>query len=119
MGRFLEKFAFFKKDEKGQHTQGPELHIQRMKRIQKLLGNITDKELKVVEDRFEELALKFGYPVWEVSGLFEWLYKNLSIQSKETVYLMLEKAVKTAKTLGRSGLKLTKSDLEGVVSFNG
>ena len=117
MSGFLEKFSFFSKKNTGQKHSGPELHLQRMKRIQKLLGNITDKELKSVEEKFEDLGLKFGYPLWEVSRLFEWLYKSLSIRTTETVYLQLEKAIKTAKTLGRSNLNLKKSDLEGVVSF--
>ncbi|MFZ8933163.1 MAG: hypothetical protein ACO20H_12710 [Bacteriovoracaceae bacterium] len=117
MSGFLEKFSFFNKKELKNTHNGPELHLQRMKRIQKLLGNITVKELKVVEDKFESLGHKFGYPLWEVSRLFEWLYKNLSIQTTDTLYLQLEKSIKTAKTLGRSNLNLKKTDLEGVVSF--
>lgn len=115
MSGFLEKFSFFAKTNDPQKNKGPELHIQRMKRIQKILGNITDKELKLVEDRFENFGQRYNYPVWEVSSLFEWLYKSYSIKNLDTIYYDLEKAIKTARNLGRSNLKLKKSDLEGVL----
>lgn len=92
---------------------GEALHLRRMKRIQKLLGNITEKELKTFEIDLKELGIKYGYPLPEVSGLFEWLYKSYKLKKEEFLF-PLEKAMKTAKTLGRLSLKMKKSDLEGV-----
>jgi hypothetical protein len=92
---------------------GQALHLRRMKRIQKFLGNITEKELKIFEFDLEKLAQKYGYPLPEVSGLFEWLYKSYKLKKDEFLF-PLEKAIKTAKTLGRLSLKMKKSDLEGV-----
>lgn len=98
----------------GDHEDdGEALHIRRMKRIQKFLGNLTEKELKSFEFDLEELGDKYGYPLCEVSGLFEWLYKTYKLKKEEFLF-PLEKAIKTAKTLGRQSLRMKKSDLEGV-----
>lgn len=91
-------------------------HERRMKRIQKKLGNLTEKELKKVEGDFLVLSDRFGFPIHEISLLFEWLYKNFPLTPQNQLFY-LEKSLKMAKTLGRKNLKMERSDLDGV--FNG
>jgi len=91
------------------------LHLRRMHRIQKLMGNLPDRNIREVENQFSRLSQEFHYPVWEISRILEWILDVYHVNP--TDYLEeLDKVLKTARNLGRNSLKtLGRLDLKGVI----
>jgi len=88
------------------------LYLRSIARIQKKLGNLTQKKMHVIESELQTICDKYQYPYYEGAAIFSQL---IDLKKQKYWRECLTQIFKTAQNLGRgSALTINKKEIQKI-----